>query len=69
MLLSDTRSKLGAKSLYPLTWTHVGDVPAGNTMKVYLLEFVIMIEVKQKNTKILNLLESQKSPALVFYVT
>lgn len=62
------QSKLGAKSPYPLPWTHIGDVPAGDKMKVYLLEFVIMIEVKQKNTKSLNLLESQKS-ALVFYVT
>lgn len=51
MLLSDPRCKLGAWSLYPLTLTHVGDAPTGDKMKVYLLEFVIMIEVNRKTHK------------------
>lgn len=67
MLLSEARCELGARSLYPRTLTHFGGAPAGDKMKVYLLEFVIMIEVK-KNSESLNLVESKKS-ALVFYVT
>lgn len=51
MLLSETRRKLGARSLHPLTLTHVGGAPAGDKMKVYLLEFVIMIEVNRKTQK------------------
>lgn len=47
MILSDTRSKLGANSLYPLTLTHMGDAYVGDKLKVYLPEFV-MIEVNRK---------------------
>ena len=39
----------------------MGDVPAGDKMKVYLLEFVTMIEVKQKNKNAKPLRKSEIS--------